>query len=178
MSGILIANTDDTISISAPDVYGANFKLSLYSQTLGSWTIQDAQMIEYLDSFTVNSQTVASVASIGDTTIDITDATGFTINDTIIIKSFVYRITAISSNSITLHNPVQENLIIGDIANASGNMSLYHITLNISDIGNYLIRAKDMVYGIEITDSVKVVEKSIETMVRDIKNLEYAILGN
>jgi hypothetical protein len=31
MSGVIIVNKDETISISVPDIYGADFKLSIYS---------------------------------------------------------------------------------------------------------------------------------------------------
>jgi hypothetical protein len=177
MSGVIIANKDETISISAPDIYGANFNISIYSQTDNAWVLTNQPMSEYMDVFVENNQTVQSIANEGDTVVTISDASGMNISDIIKIKSYVYRITKIAGNDITIHQALKENLVVNDTANIVGNMSLYYIELNIADSGDYLIRAKDQTFGLEITDSLKVVPKSIETMVKDIKNLEYAILG-
>jgi hypothetical protein len=177
MSGVIIVNKDETISISAPDIYGAAFKISIYSQTDKNWVLTNQPMTEYVDVITENNQTVSANVNGGDTVITISDASGIVVSEIIKIKSYYYRITKISGNEITLHKGLKENIVIGDSANISGNMSLYYIELNIADSGDYLIRAKDAVFGLEITDSLKVVPKSIETMVKDIKNLEYAILG-
>jgi len=178
MSGIIIANKNETISISAPDIYGASFNISILSQATNSWIITNQPMTEYLDIFITNNQTVQANGILSDTSITISNATNFNIGDIINIKNFYYRINNISGNIITLHTGLQENILIGDIANRSGNMALYYIQLNITTPGDYLIRAKDSIFGIEITDSIKVVQKSIETMAQDIRNLEYAILGN
>lgn len=177
MSGVIIANKDETISISAPDIYGANFKISIYSQTDNSWVLTNQPMTEYLDAITENNQTVSVAANEGDNIVTISDTSLMNVSEIIKIKSYYYRIIKITGNDITLHQALKENLVVDDIANISGNMSLYYIELNIADSGDYLIRAKDITFGLEITDSLKVVPKSIETMVKDIKNLEYAILG-
>jgi len=177
MSGVIIANKDEIISISAPDIYGADFKLSIYSQTDNAWVLSNVQMSEYMDNFTVNEQTVQAVASKDDTVVTISDASNMSIGDVIIIKSYTYRITSIQGNNINVHFGLKEDLIIGDIANIAGNMSLYYIELNIADSGEYLIKAKDTIYGIDIVDSLKVTPKSIDTLAKEIKNLEYAILG-
>jgi len=177
MSGVIIANKDETVSITAPDIYGANFKISIYSQTDQTWVLTNQPMTEYIDVITENNQTVSADASKGDKIVSISDASAMNVGDIIKIKSYYYRITKIDVNDITLHQPLKENVVTDDTANISGNMSLYYIQINIADTGDYLIRAKDTSFGLEITDSLKVVPKSIETMVKDIKNLEYAILG-
>jgi len=177
MSGIIIANKDETITISAPDVYGAVFKISIFSQSDNTWVLSNQDMTEYIDIVDENNQTVKTDVNKGETKINISDASEMGINDIIKLKNYIYRITEISSNDITIHTGLKENLVVDDEANIVGNMALYYIQLNIEDTGDYLIRARDSIFGLEITDSLKVVPKSIETMAKEIKNLEYAILG-
>jgi len=164
MSGIIVANNNETISISAPDTYGATFNISVYSNATNTWVLVNQPMTEYMDNFTIDNQTVAVAALTGDTLVTISDAINFLPGDIINIKNFYYRIKSITANVLTLHIPLMEDLVIGDIANKAGNMSLYYIQVNIPTIGEYLIRAKDSTFGLEITDSLKVVEKSIETI--------------
>jgi hypothetical protein len=178
MSGIIVANKDEVISISAPNVYGANFSMSVYSQADNSWVATNQPMTEYIDVFTPENQTVTVAALTGDSIIECSNATNFIINDVIQIKDHIYKIKEISGNIVTINNKLYEDINPGDIFNRVGNMSLYYITLNIESSGDYLIRAKESLYGLEITDSLKVVPKSVEDMYKDIKNLELAILGN
>jgi len=177
MSGVIIANKDETISISAPDIYGAEFKISIYSQTDKSWVLSNEIMTEYIDTFTENNQTVSEDASKEDTYVVISDASEMNVGDIIALKNYIYRIVSINGNTITVHRPLLEDLVVDDIANISGNMAIYYIELNIADVGDYLIKAKDLKFGLEIVDSLKVTPKSIDTLAKEIKNLEYAILG-
>ena len=177
MSGVIIANKDETISISAPDIYGANFKISIYSQADKAWVLSNQDMTEYMDAFTENNQTVNAQASKESTVVTLSDAADMNIGDIITIKSYTYRIIAITGNDITLHTGLLEDVAVDDAANRSGNMGIYYIELNIADSGDYLIKSKDLKYGLEIVDSLKVTPKSIDTLAKEIKNLEYAILG-
>jgi hypothetical protein len=178
MSGILIKGKDEIISISAPDIYGADFKISILEQASGTWIITDQDMSEYQDVYTENNQTISADATKGDTSVLCSDASGFSVNDVVIIKNFYYRVNSVNDNTIMLHSPLREDLVIDDICNLSGNTSLYYVTVNLSNIGNYLIRAKSELFGLDIRDSIKVEPKSMKDMYKDIKNLELAILGN
>jgi hypothetical protein len=130
-------------------------------------------MTEYLDDFVENNQTVSEDAAKEDTNVVISDASEMTVGDIITLKNYTYRIVAINGNTITIHIPLLEDLAVDDI----GNMAIYYIELNIADVGDYLIKATDLKYGLEIVDSLKVTPKSIDTLAKEIKNLEYAILG-
>jgi len=178
MSGILIKGKDETISISAPDIYGADFKLSILEQSSGTWIIVDQNMSEYQDAFTENNQTIATAAAKGDSMIECSDGSGFAIGDVIIIKNFSYRIVSIQTNNINIHTALKEDIIIDDICNLAGNTSLYYSSINLANVGDYLIRAKSSIFGLDIRDSIRVEPKSMKDMYKDIKNLELAILGN
>ena len=177
MSGVIIANKEEIISISAPDIYGANFLISIFSQDTNSWVLSNTQMLEYIDLVEDFSTTVAVPKGLGEDRAELNE-TDFVVGDVIKIKNFIYRVTKIENNLIYLHSPLKEDVIEGDEVYRVGNMSLYYIKVTLSDAGDYIIRAKDQVFGLEITDSIKVVPKSIDTMAKEIKTLEYAILGN
>jgi hypothetical protein len=178
MSGVLIANKNETISISAPDVYGADFKISIYSQSSNEWVLSNAPMQEYIDNIVSVSEYITENVPKDATSIPVSDSSGFHIGEIIKIKNFFYRISKIENNIIYTHVSVYEDLERNEIIENAGNMSLYYIEVNLSEPGDYIIRAKDSLFGLDITDSLKVVPKSIEAMAKEIKNLEYAILGN
>ena len=125
MSGVIIANKDETVSITAPDIYGANFKISIYSQTDQTWVLTNQPMTEYIDVIITNNQTVTSTASIGDTIVSISDASAMNVGDVIKIKSYYYRIIKIDINNITLHQALKENVVINDTANI--NRAVYSV---------------------------------------------------
>jgi hypothetical protein len=178
MSGVLIANKDEKISISAPDIYGASFKISIFSQETNLWVLSNEQMIEYTDPVPVVESSSAEDRPKDSSTLEIQDASNFIAGEIIKIKNFIYRILKKENNTLFLHKPLFEDIEIDDVVTLVGNMSLYYINVNLPDSGDYLIRAKDNIFSLDITDSIKVVPKSIERMVNDIKTLEYAILGS
>jgi len=178
MSGVLIANKDETITISAPDVYGANFSISIFSQESKEWVVSNQTMFEYKETIMSASTLISSDALKDDETIEVEDASVFYIGDIILISSYIYRIINIVDNIISLHISLRNNLYISTLVKRTGNLSLYYAKVNLSEIGDYIIRAKAPADGLEITDSLKVVPKSIETMANEIKTLEYAILGS
>ncbi len=178
MSGVLIANKDETISISAPDIYGANFKISIFSQSLNTWLISNKVMEEYEDVVDAAETYVAIPKPKDDNNLEVNNSSLFFIGDIIKVQNYFYRIINKENNILFLHTTLKEDISENDLVTKRGNMSLYWVQVNISEPGDYIIRAKDSVFGLEITDSIKVVPKSIETMAKEIKTLEYAILGN
>jgi hypothetical protein len=177
MSGILIANKNEKINISAPDVYGAVFKISVFSQDTNQWIITNAEMDEYVDA-TDDISVISNIEGLkGDNAIEVDHPELIEIGYIIKINNFYYRVKAKNNNKLFLHMKLKNIVSVDSQITVEGNMALYYLDVNISVPGDYLIRAKDTVFGLEITDSIKVVPKSIETMVKDIKNLEYAILG-
>ena len=177
MSGVLIAKQNETISISAPDIYGANFKLSIFSQKNNNWILSNQEMLEYIEEVEEYSTNISNNFLKEDIIIEVEDASFFDISDIIKINSFYYRITKIESNLLTLHTSLKEDIPESSPVERVGNLSLYYLIVNIEEPGDYIIKAKDSIFGISITDSIKVVPKSIDTLANDIKNLEYAILG-
>jgi len=177
MSGVIIANKDEVITISAPDVYGADFKISIFSQVNSSWELTNEEMREYLDVVDDIKTNIIGDYVIGNDKIEVKDVNGLAIGSIVSLSNYYYRIIGIVNNFIYLHKGLFSDLSDNDELVLEGNMSLYYCNVNIAEPGDYLIRARDSVFGLEIIDNIKVVPKSIETMVKDIKNLEYAILG-
>jgi hypothetical protein len=175
---ILVKNKSERITISAPNHYGASFTLGVYNQDNSTWVQNGIPMTESVEPFTIDETTIDGDFTKGTKEITVADGTNITPGDVREIKNYIYGVASVDGNNITLAKELKEGITTGDTCNRVGNMGLFYADVTIDTSGDYLIQAKDTVYGAKTTDSIKVVDKDINTMANEIKQLEYAILGN
>jgi len=178
MTGIFIQDTEGPAEIVAMNYYGCDFKVDIYNQEDNSYISQNLSMSELVEPISSVSTTVTSNQSLEDTIIELDDITDFKVSDRVQLGNYIYRIINILDNNITINKGLLENLTSGDDIITKGNLGIYKVNITLSDIGNYTLIGKDSIYGITVSKMIKVQPKSLEKMVNDIKNLEYAILGS
>jgi len=177
MTGIFIQNIESPAQIVTPGVYGADFKCSIYNQENNTFLMENLQLIELIEPITITTTSITNNYIKDETEIELNSTIGFIVSDRIKINNYIYSISAIFGNNITLSKGLKENITAGDSASKKGNLGIYKLDLLLSDMGDYTLIAKDNIFGLNISQMIKVVPKSLETMYKDIKNLEYAILG-
>ncbi len=177
MNGILIKDKDEIITISCPQRYEAQFKLSVLRQTDNEWVVSNLDMNEVLEPFDNLSTTIVGDFLKGVDSIEVSDSTGIVVADKLKLLNFVYDVKNIDGNFITITN-LKEDIVDGTSLDRSGASGLYQVTVNLDTVANYVFTAKDSKFGLQVTDSIKVEPRSVEQMYKDIKNLEYAILGS
>jgi len=180
--GSIIANKDEIVNISTQDLYGASFKISVLQQETGEFILKNADMEEYKDVLNEGDEDlvfeVAKDAQKNRTLVELKDSEDLRVNDVVSLGDHIYRVKSIKNNRVVLHKGLYEDIAKDSEIKLKTNLALYFIKLKIKEPGDYIIRAQDLKYGLDITSVLKVVPKSIETMSKDIKNLSYAILGN
>jgi len=178
MDGIYIVNEDGIAQIVANDYFGAYFKCNIFNQDDNTYLQENLSMTEIEEPYDTNSTTTDGNHDSGVSSISLSDSSGFSISDRVKIGNYIYKITNIDGNSITTHKPLYENISDGSSVDRVGNLGIYKVSLNIDTLGTYTLIGKDTVFGLNTTKMIKVVPKSIAEMYKDIKNLEYAILGS
>jgi hypothetical protein len=178
MTGIFIQNEESPAEIVAVDYYGCDFKVSVFNQDDGTYLAQNLSMSELVEPITNAVTTTSGNLVIGDNIVTLTSSSSFSNSDRVKIGNYIYKIISMINDNITLNKPLQENVASGSSVTKKGNLGVYKVDLEFTDLGNFTLIGKDSVYGLNVSKMVKCVPKSIETMYKDIKNLEYAILGN
>ncbi|RLA81878.1 MAG: hypothetical protein DRG78_08505, partial [Epsilonproteobacteria bacterium] len=117
---------------------------------------------ESVEPFTDASTIIAEDRTAGVESIKVDSVSSFSIHDRITLDSGlseVFRIVSIDvdNNELGLHKPTKEDITTSTNVVKSGNLGLYYINLTMSQLGTYLIKAKDEVYGLLRTDAIKVV---------------------
>jgi hypothetical protein len=177
MTGIFIQDEDGTAEIVANGYYDADFKVDIFDQETGTYLVQNISMTEVQEPITPVSTNTAGNQNTGDTDIALVSTAGLFVSDRVKILNYTYKITSIIGNNITIEKPLRETVTANSTVTKQGNLGIYKIDLNISELGTFTLIGKDSTYGLTVSKMIKVVPKSLETMYRDIKNLEYAILG-
>ena len=179
MTGIFIQDEEETAEIVANGYYGADFKVNIFDQENGSYLGQNLNMTELIEPLntSVNTTNVNNQV-IGDKIIQLTSTTGLSVSDRVKVGNYIYKIIGILGDNITLNKGLFENVLGGSPVQNKGNLGIFKIDLTIADLGKYTLIGKDSIFGLHTTKMIKVVPKSLETMYKDIKNLEYAILGS
>ena len=175
MVGLFIQNEECLAQIIAQR-YGCSFKANIYDIANDAYMdegIALSEVIEPVDSF---STVTSNNQDAGDTYIVLDDVTGLVASDRLRIGSYIYYVKNIVNNTVTI-TELLETLSAGTDVTRVGNLGVYNFKYTFPELGTYTLIAKDTVYGLNSSQIVKVQPKSIETMVKDIKNLEYAILG-
>jgi len=171
MRGLLIKNAPEKISISAYNYYGANFSLNVFDQISNTYDQQNLAMTEGVEPVTAVTATCNDPRTAGQEIISVVSATGLTVGDRISLNSYIYRIKSIAvgalGDDITLHLPLYSAVVGTETVTLVGNMGVYSLDLTMSTVGEYLVQAKDSVFGIQHSDSIKVVAKSVEQLFTD-----------
>jgi hypothetical protein len=174
MEGIFIINEPGIAQV-VTTKYGCSFSANVMDNEDNTYiyeNISASELIEPVSSFSAN---LVNNQVIGDTEIELDDVTDLIVSDRLRIGSYIYAVKNIINNTITI-NPLLENLT-DESAIRVGNLGIYSFTFTFDSIGTFTLIAKDTIFGLNTSRIIKVQPKSIETMVKDIKNLEYAILG-
>jgi len=175
MVGLFIQNEEGLAQI-ITQRYGCSFKTNIYDIANDEYIdegIALSEVIEPVDAFSTNT---SNNQDTGDTDIVLDDVTGLVVSDRLRIGSYIYYIKNMVNNTVTI-TELLETLSAGTDIIRVGNIGVYNFKYTFSESGTYTLIAKDTVYGLNSSQIVKVQPKSIETMIKDIKNLEYAILG-
>jgi hypothetical protein len=178
VTGIFIQDEDGTAEIVANGYYGADFKVDIFDQDLNVYLGQNLAMTELQEPITSFSDVTIGNQVQGDVNIALSSVTGLFVSDRIKIGNYIYKVISIIGNNITIEKALKENISAGGNVSKQGNLGIYKISLNIGDIGTYTLIGKDSIFGLTVSKMIKVVPKSLETMYKDIKNLELAILGS
>lgn len=163
MKGLFLQDKADKVTISALNYYGADFKFDVYDQDTNTYIYQDLQMTEAVEPFITNTTIVAEDRIKGVESIKVDDASGFNIHDRISLDSGIseiFRITSIDliTNEIGLHKATKADVTTSTNVTRTGHLGLYYIELTMSNLGTFLVKAKDTVYGLQRTDAIKVIE--------------------
>lgn len=175
MKGLFLQDKADKVTISALNYYGADFKFDVYDQDNNTYIYQDLQMTEAVEPFTTNTTIIAEDRAKGVESIKVDDPSGFIVGDRISLDSGpseIFRITSINTdtNEIGLHKATKVDVTTSTNVDKSGHLGLYYIELTMSNLGTFLVKAKDTVYGLQRTDAIKViaakkVEREFKVMV-------------
>jgi len=162
MRGIYIQDVTDKVTISALNYYGADFKVDVYDQDTNTYIYQNLPMIESAEPITNISTLVSENRTAGVESIKVNSVTGYQIHDRITLSSGaseIFRIVSIDAvnNELGLHKATKIDVTTLTTVNISGALGLYWLDLTMSNIGTFLIKAKDSVYGLQRTDAIKVV---------------------
>ena len=162
MKGLFIQDKTDKVTLSALNYYGANFKLDVFDQDNDVYIYQNLQMSESSEPFTAASTIIAEARSAGVESIKVDSVASFAIHDRITLDSGAsetFRIISIdvANNELGLHKATKADVTTSTNVTKSGNMGLYYIDLTMSQLGTFLVKAKDDVYGLLRTDAIKVV---------------------
>lgn len=178
MTGIFIKDQDGTAEIITSNYYGADFKANVFDQSTSTYLLQNISMQELIEPVSAYSSASANNQIQGDTDIEVNDITGLQVSDRIKIQNYIYSVSNIIGNNVTISKGLLENLTAGATISRVGNLGIYKVELNMNSLGEFTLIGKDGIFGLNVTKMIKVVPKSLETMYRDVKNLEYAILGS
>jgi len=178
MTGIFIQNQAGTAEIVANGYYGASFNAHVYNQDTDTYLQENIAMSELIEPVTAFNTSVTSNVNTGDESVELNDITDLNVSDRIQIQNYIYNITNIIGNVVYLGKPLRENITSGVNVERVGNLGVYKAQITVVEKGVFTLIGKDSVFGLNSTKIIKVVPKSLETMYKDIKNLEYAILGS
>ena len=178
MTDIFILNESSPAQIVTNGVYGADFKVDILNQEDGSYVSQNTNMSEITESVDSFSTNTSENNDMGSTDIKLDSTDDLNVGDRLKINNYIYRVSSINSDTITIHKGLFENVSSGSSVDRKGNLGIYKVDLTFDTLGNFTLIGKDNTFGNRVTRMIKVQNKSITTMYNDIKNLEYAILGN
>jgi len=163
MKGLFIQDKADKITISALNYYGADFKLDVFDQSSNTFIYHNLQMVESAEPVTVVETTVAEDRPAGVESIKVSDVTGYNIHDRIQIttdtNSEIKRVVGIDAvnSELQIHVATKFDITTSSTIKTVGNLGLYYIELSFSAPGTFLVKAKDAIFGLLRTDSIKVV---------------------
>ena len=177
MTGIFVKNEVQPAQIIATGYYGCSFNVSVYDQNDNIYLFQNILMEELKEPITAFITNNISNQVISEDLIELSTVAGLNVSDRVQIGNYIYSISNISGSSIKISKGLYENIPSGTTVQRVGNLGIYKTDLIFVDIGIYTLIGKDSVFGLSSSQMIKVVPKSVETMYKDIKNLEYAILG-
>lgn len=178
MTGIFIKNETSPAQIVATGYYGCSFNVSVFNQDTNVYIVQNILMEELKEPISLFTNTTLSNQVISDIFIELNSVTNLNVSDRLQIGNYIYSVSNISGNTIKLTKGLYENISSGTTVQRVGNLGVYKTDLTFTELGNYTIIGKDSVFGLNSSQMVRVVPKSLETMYKDIKNLELAILGS
>jgi len=164
MGNVVIKGIEEKIFFSASNYYGADMKVDVFDDDLGTFIHQGIPMLEMEEPVTAFSATVTSDAAKDNKLITLDNTNGLVASDRVSISGSVYRITNVSGTNVTLHRGLDTTVITGTSVNRVGNMGIFRIRLIITKMGDFVIQAKDTKFGIQKSDSVTIKDKSIEDM--------------
>jgi hypothetical protein len=174
MEGIFIINEPGIAQV-VTSKYGCSFSANVMNNEDNSYIYENISASELSEPILSFSANLVNNQSIGDTDIELDDVTDLNVSDRLRIGSYIYAVKNIINTTITI-DPLMENLSNESVIRV-GNLGIYSFTFEFDVLGIFTLIAKDSVFGLNTSRIIKVKQKSIETMVNDIKNLEYAILG-
>jgi hypothetical protein len=178
LNGIFIINEDSTAQLVSSGYYGADFKVSIYNQEEDEYlqeNLSTSELKEPIDSFSTET---ANNQEKNDTELELKSTDDLNVSDRIQIGNYIYKVISILDKTVTLHKGLYEAVSSDTSVDRKGNLAIYKLTINIDTLGDFTLMAKDSVFGLTKNQMITVKPKSIETMYKDIKNLEYAILGS
>jgi hypothetical protein len=170
MRGLLIKNKAEKVSVAAYNYYGASFKVNVFDQDSNTFISQDLDMTEGMEPIADLTATCNESRTKGQEVISVDDASGFGPNERISVGNYIYRISSVEDNLITLHTGLREDLAGDESVARVGNMGVYSLDLNVDTSGTFLIQAKDTVFGLMHTDSITVATKSVTEMFTDVND--------
>jgi len=176
MKSIFIKGIEEECEIVANGKYGASFSFSIFDSENNTYLQENVSMNELKEPITSLSTTTQNNQLKSDTNLELNDTTGIVNGDRLKIGNYIYIIESVLGDFITI-NGLLESLSAGTDVTRVGNLGIYKANITINDVGTYLLIGSDTIFGLKVIESITVKEKSLEMMVKDIKNLEYAILG-
>jgi hypothetical protein len=169
MRGLLIKNKSEKVSIAAYNYYGADFKINVFDQDTNTYISQDLQMTEGMEPVPDFNSTTSEDRTKGQEVVSVQDA-GLNPNERIQVGNFLYRVSSVDNNNVTLHTGLKEDVASGTAVARKGNMGVYSLDLSLDQTGTFLIQAKDTVYGLMHTDSITISGKSVTEMFGDVND--------
>jgi len=166
MGKILINGVRKKVLIAATNYYGASFKVDVYDDDTQAYLAGGVPMVEVTEPVTAYSSTINGGAAADVKIIDVTDVTGLSPADRVDINGSIYRVVSVDSatSQIELHRPLVAAAADQDTIVRVGNMGIYRVDLLVTNPGVFILQGKDTVYGLQVSDSVTVKDKSIEEM--------------
>jgi len=161
MRGLFIQDKTDRLTISALNYYGAEFKLDVLDQESNTFVYENLDMTESVEPITDANTTVSEdrVAEVESIKVDSVD--DFAVHDRILLStgpSEIFRIVGIDTDNseLQLHKGIRIPVTTSTTLDKVGNNGLYYYDLTISTAGTFAVKAKDDVFNLLRTDSIKV----------------------
>ena len=176
MNVIFIKGTIEIAEV-VTNYYGGSFTCDILDPSTSLYIQQNIAMNELVEPITAFSTTIVNNQFQGDLNIELTNTLGVVSGDRLKIGNYIYVVSSVLNGIVTLKKGLYEALTAGALVDRVGNLGIYKADIVINTLGSFTLIATDTIFGLKTTSMITVKEKSIETMVNDIKNLEYAILG-